>query len=890
MHDWRDEIRRRIAHLRLDPTREREIVDELSQHLSDRHDELTRQGRAPADAVRATLAELDETDRLAKALGTAGQAPYRPAPQLGAGKQGAWTTLWQDLRYAIRSLRTSPGFTIIAALTLALGIGANTAIFSVVDAVILEPLPYRDADRVIVFFGTAPQKGLPEVDLTEELMTMYPQRSRTLELVAAHDRRGFTLTGTGDPERLEGGVVSADFFHVLGATPILGRAFATGDDVEGANRVVLGHGLWQRRFGSDSSIIGRSITLDGAPFIVIGVMAPGVVFAEHSELWTTVRLSPTRNSCWCWSAIGRLKPGFTALDAQRDLERITDEFRLERKDPDAKKGGSHFVTMPIARRIQGDVRTPLLVLLGAVGVLLLIACANIANVALARAGARSREIAVRCCLGASPRRIAAQLFTESLLLSVVGAGIGLLLGYWGVRAIPSVLTAQLPRVAQAHLDLRVLAFTFGITLLTGVLVGLTPALRASRATFTEALSDGARGGTSRGSRRMSDGFVISQFALSLMLLVGAGLLLRSFQHIMAVDPGFRADEALATRVALPYPRYGSDTVVRSFYDRLVPSVAALPGVRAVGLTSRVPLSRGNPQNNLFVEGHEPKPGEQAIVANVRAVTPDYFTAIGTPVLRGRAFTTADNQNSPLVGVVNEAVVHRYLENEDPIGKRFRYNQEPDSPWITIVGVVRNVKHSSLDEDQSLQVYYPFEQGPQWVMYMVVRSSVARASLVSAIRAQVAVLDPSVPLYDTHSMQDALDQSLGTRRLTNLLLTAFALISLLLASIGIYGVMALNLGSRRREFGVRLALGAKPGDVLSLVLGQGMRLIVTGTVIGLIGAFWATKLLNRLLFNVSRLDVPTFVAVSVTLVGVAAAACLIPARRATRADPVSALRE
>jgi putative ABC transport system permease protein len=570
---------------------------------------------------------------------------------------------------------------------------------------------------------------------------------------------------------------------------------------------------------------------------------------------------------------------------------MSDEFFLSRpaRFPDAKPG-SRAVVQPILQSLVGDARTPLLVLLGAVGFVLLIGSANIGNLLLARAISRSREMALRCCLGASTGRLAAQLLTESLVLAVLGGGAGLLLGALGIRAIQGLEVGPVPRLAEVRLDPMVLLFTLGVTLAAGVLFGVAPAIRASRLDPLDGLREGARGGRSGGARRLSHGFVVAQFALSLILLVGAGLLLRSFRRTLEVEPGFRPDNVLSARVQLPWPKYGSDTVVRVFQSRLLEAVRSLPGVHQAGLATRVPFSRGNPQQELYVEGQIPRPGESVPVINNRSVSPGYFEAIGTPILRGRGILSSDAAGAPPVVVIDETVARQYWPGGDPIGKRIRVTIDSASPWLTVVGVAPNVKHASLRERPNFAMYRAMSQSPSWSPYIVIRASADPPALVAALRRRVAELDPTLPISDVHTMEAAMAESLSVARLTNLLLTGFAGLALLLAAIGIYGVMSLSVNGRLGEFGVRLALGASPGDVLRLVMRQGLVLALLGLAIGVAGALWMTRFLGALLFEVSPMDPATFLAVGSVLTLAAALACYIPARRATRADPIAALRQ
>jgi predicted permease len=801
-----------------------------------------------------------------------------------------------DLRVALRRLRTHPGFTVVAVLTLALGIGAATTIFSVVNGVLLAPLPYREPDRLVAFWGTAPEKQLPEVDYPPGLFLAIRARSQSFASMAAYETAGFTITGTGEPVRIDAATVSLDFFRVFGTSPLLGRTFIAGEDTPDDNRVsVISYSLWQRTFGGDSGVIGRVIKLNGNPSTIVGVMPREFAVPERADLWVPLYLDPARFNCWCLAMTGRLEPGVSVDAAARELGATLDAFALERHDvfPDAKPGDHmRVVVMPLARRVAGDTRTPLLVLLAAVAVLLLIACANIANLLLARAAARNREMAVRCCLGASPRRIAAQLLTESVLLAGTGAVLGLGFVAVALRLIKRLPDGQIPRLEQVRIDPAVLLFAVGLTVICAMLFGLAPALRAARVDLQTNLRDGVRSSASSGARRLSDAFVVVQVALSLVLLAGAGLLLKSFQRVLAIDPGFRADHVLVARLQPPYPRYGSDTVVRSFYDRVIERTSAIPGVRAVGLTQRVPLARGNPQENVVAEGHEPRPGEPVVVSNLRFVTPGYFAAMGTPVLEGRGFTASDGPSAPHVAVVDETFAKRYWSHAaSAIGKRIAHQGDTSATrWWTIVGVVRNVRHTALEETPSLQVYEPHAQRTVWTMYLVIRAAIEPRALVSAVRAQVAAVDPEIPLFEVHTMDEAVSRSLATRRLTNVLLGAFAGAAFVLAAIGIYGVISIGVAGRTREFGVRLALGARPAELLQLVLRQGAWLAALGIAVGLAGATWVVRFLRSLLFGVGAFDIPTFLVATGVLAAVAIGASLIPARRATRVAPAVVLRE
>ncbi len=892
MPDWSGEIRRRLAPLSLEPTREADIVEELSQHLDDRYRELLARGLAADAATRAALAELSDEELTGALRGIERPAPA-PAPAPGAPRTRRWSGQFlQDLRFGVRMLRTRPGFTAVAMLTLALGIGANTAIFSTVNGVLLKPLPYPESQNLVTFWGTAPEKRLPVVNYPDAMFVFFHQHTRVLESVAAYSGGGVSLSGEGDPERVPATAVSTDFFSVMRQVPVAGRGFVADEGTSGkSNVVVVSHALWRRRFGGDRNLVGKSILLGGQPTVVVGIMAPGFDFPERSELWVPLVLDPESVNNWYLSTVGRLKPGRTVEDAHREVAAMSDEFMLSRpaRFPDAKPGGGRAVVQPVLQSLVGDARTPLLVLLGAVGLVLLIASANIGNLLLARALARNREMALRCCLGASTGRIAAQLLTESLVLAVLGGAVGLLLGALGVGLIRGLQVGPVPRLAEVRLDPLAQLFALGITLTAGLFFGMAPAIRASRVNPLVGLQGGARGGRSGGARRLSHGFVVAQFALSLILLIGAGLLLRSFRRTLEVDPGFRPENVVTARVQLPWPKYRSDTVVRVFQTRLLESVRTLPGVREVGLASRVPFSPGNPQQNLYVEDHPARSGEAIPVVNSRVVSPGYFEAIGTPILRGRGFLPSDNTNAPQVVVVDETLAQQYWPGADPLGKRIRVSTDSGTPWLAIVGVVPNVKHASLRERPNFELYRPFTQNPTWSSYVVMRSRSASEGLVPELRRRVAELDPTLPVSEVQTMEGAMAESLSLARLTNLLLTGFAGLALLLAVIGIYGVMSLDVNGRLSEFGVRLALGAAPRDVLRLVMRRGLLLALLGLGIGLAGAVWLTRFLGALLFEVSPVDPLIFLTVAGALTAAAVFACYLPARRATRADPITVLR-
>ena len=810
--------------------------------------------------------------------------------------------LLQDLRYGMRLMAKKPGFSAVIILTLALGIGVNTAIFSVVQTVLLNPLPIPEADRVITFSLAAPAKKMSSVNITPGLFATLRDRTTTLEKVAAYETGSVTLSGRGEAEQLDVASVTSDYFNNLGIGPIQGRTFLSGEDVPGKENVaILSHELWQRRFNG-ADVVGQSITIEDLPTTIIGVMPPqtnfphraeGESFPSRIDLWLPLPINRDNIGYWNYLAIGRLKPGVTQADAQRDLQAIWEDFFVQNEaqlGTGALGPGAYVVTAPLQERIVGNVRMPLLVLMAGAGLVLLIACANIANLLLARSTVRRREIALRRCLGAAPGRMLRQLLTESVLLSAIGGALGLILAVWSVALMQSLLGAEMPLIEAVKLDMKVLLFAGGISMLTGITFGLAPALRGSRLNLQETIKEGTRGSTSHGSRKLADAFVVSQIALSLVLLIGAALLVRSFRNLMAVDPGFNAQNVLSASVSLPKSRYADDDQVHHFYTDLLNRVHASQGIDRAALCQIVPFSGGGGGYGFTVEGVTPRAGEPARHTWRRSVTPDYFVTLGIPLLRGRPFEHSDNQNTPLVTIIDEKMASEYWPNQDPVGKRIRLGGATSkAPWLTIVGVAKSVKNRRLDENASFYVYQPFAQWAQRETSVVMRTGGDPSAATSILRAHVAALDPSLPLFDVTTLEDSVARSVSTRRLASTLLVGFAVTALLLAVIGIYGVISLNVNSRTNEFGIRLALGAQPGNVLRMVVLGGMRVALVGTAVGVAAAFALTRLIEKMLFRVSPADPLTFVVVTAVLVLAALVASLIPARRATKVDPLIALR-
>jgi predicted permease len=798
-------------------------------------------------------------------------------------------SLWQDLRYGARMLFKKPGFSLIAVATLSLGIGANTAIFNVVNGVLLRPLPFYESERLTTFWLAPPSEPVRDMEWTEGLFAFLRAQNRSFESLAAYDSSGFNLTGAGSAERLEGATVTHDFFRVLRQEPMLGRTFLPQEDTPGNNHVIiLSHRLWQRRFGGDAAVLGQTFKLNNVPTVVVGVMPPGFDFPDAAEFWVPVGLNPDNpRTAWYLEQVGRLKPGVASAAAQQEITALYHDFARQSGWPPSQ---ATLLAPPLQQELTGAAQTPLLVLFGAVGMVLLIACANIANLLLARAEARRRELAVRCCLGAGPRRIAAQMLSESLLLALLGAGGGLLVAVWGMDGFKRLAAGAIPRAEQIQLDARALLFTLATAAFCGALCGLVPAWRAARVNLQDALKEGARGSASAEQRRVNNAFVIAQLALSLALLIGTALLLQSFRNLLRVDPGFRAENTLTARIELPENRYANDTQARSFFEQLLARVEALPGVRAAGLCSMIPFGSSGEGNVFTIEGREPGPGEHLPVAWVRDVSTNYFTAMGVPLLKGRPFQTFDNNTAAPVAIIDEKLARAFWPGEDPLGKRLRWGRAAlGTRLMTVVGVVSSVKHWSLDDDAMYYIYMPSAQSIETAMYVVLRTDNDPQAMVAALRAQVAALDPELPLFEVRTMEQAVEGTLSARRLTNLLLAGFAATAVLLAGLGIYGVMSLGVGARINEFAIRLALGAQAGDVLRLVIRDSLKLIGSGVALGLLAAFALTRLMESLLFNVRATDSVVFVAASLLLTLAALSACWIPARRAMRVDPMVALR-
>jgi len=796
-------------------------------------------------------------------------------------------TLFQDLRYGARMLLKKPGFTLIAIVTLALGIGASTAIFSVVNAVLLRALPFQQPDQLVRIWESNPGANLLTFSATFPNFIDWRDQNNVYSHMAAYREDGFNLTSGAEPERVIGVRVTAGFFPTLGVTPIAGRWFLPAEDQPGGDRVVVvSYGMWQHRFGGDPKLIGRQLALDGETFTVVGIMPPNVTFPRDAvELWIPYALNPQQADriSHFLRVIARLKPGVTLEQARAEMSAIA--RRLEQAYP-ATNAGWLVTMLPLHEAISGQIQTTLLILLGAVGLVMLIACANVANLLLARAAGRAREIAIRTALGAGRSRVVRQLLTESLLLALLGGSVGLLLAVWGVDLLVSFGPENIPRLKEVGIDGRVLGFTLGLALLTGVIFGLAPALQTSRIDLNEALKEGGRTSAGMpGRHRLGSLLVVAEIALAMMLLVGAGLLVQSFVRLQQVAPGFDPAHSLAMEINLSQSKYKPPQRT-AFLQQTIEHIKTLPGVQFAGATHRLPL-KGNSSNSLLIEGHPAPPPGQEININYRSISPDYFQALGTPLIKGRTFTDQEAWATAGAIIINQALARRYWPHEDSIGKRVKFGQGEN--WLTVVGVVGDAHESGLQNEVEPGVYLPYAHFPVPSMTLVIRTAADPLSIVSGVRSQIHTVDPEQAVSNITTLEQLVSTAVAQPRFNASLLMLFAVVALVLAAIGIYGVMAYSVGQRTREIGLRLALGAQTGDVLKLIMKQGTIMTLIGVGLGLIASFALTWLLKTMLFEVSPTDLTTFTVIALLLTGAAILACYLPARRATKVDPMVALR-
>jgi len=819
-------------------------------------------------------------------------------------------SLWQDIRYGLRILAKNPGFAVIAMLTLALGIGANTAIFSVVNSVLLRPLPFSHSDRIVALGETLPGFSLA-MPMNAPDYRALSERQRSFNTLAIYGNKHFDLSGDGRPERVEGARISSSLLPLLGVEPAIGRGFTNEEELAGHNLVILGNGLWKRRFGSDPNIVGRTVSLDRVPYTVVGVMPAGFQFPlkgqrwnnQPAELWVPMAFTKAEIEGWGnmynHSVLALLKPGVTPAQAQGDASAAMAQIeKLYPAEFVSYLNGRHIgvAVTPLDIAVTGDVRAPLLVLLVAVGVVLLIACANVANLLLARAARLQREVAVRVALGAGRWRLIRQLLSESLLLGVASGAAALAVGYWGIGALRTLAPADLPRVDEIQMDGRVWAFAMVLSVVTSVLFGIIPALQAAHVDPQESLKEGGRGmGPGRGPRRVQGALIVSQMALAIVLLISAGLLVRSFARLLDQDPGFQQQRVLAMTVPVPLSAYPTGPRIRGFFEELLNRTSSLPGVNAVGLSTDLPLD-AQERDAILVEGRDPNAGSLPNIAQ-SWIMGDYFGAMGITLKRGRMFTPEERVGKPKVCIISENAARMFWPNQDPLGKRLQF-AGPD--WRTVIGVASDVKDSSMQAEAAPHTYTPYLQEADDVisspnfdelrtLHLAVRTPSDPTAISTSLRETVASFDSQIAVADLKTMEAAMDESLAPQRFNLFLLGLFAVLAVFLAAVGVYGLLSYSVTQRTREIGIKIALGAQRGKLLGNLMREGMSLTLIGAVIGAAAAFLLTRLMASLLYGVTARDPLTFAAVLVLMGLVSFAACYIPARRATRIDPLVALR-
>ncbi|HEV7683388.1 MAG TPA: ABC transporter permease [Pyrinomonadaceae bacterium] len=802
-------------------------------------------------------------------------------------------TLLRDIRHGFRSLMKRPAFTVIAIVTLSLGIGANTAIFSTINALLLKPLPFGDLDRIVALWDKVPSRGVERNEVTVADYLDWKAQNTSFEQLGIYRWWSTNLTGSDSPERVQGFQVTTNFLDIVGVKPILGRNFSAEENQPGKDAVaLLTYSLWQRRFGGDPNIVNKIIATNGIQRTVIGVLPPEFNYPKGAEIYSPLALTPklslSRDN-HSYLGIGRLKPGVSIQTAQAELNTIAAQLAKQYPETNTDRGVGLYPILADTVRLYS---TALWVLMAAVGFVLLIGCANVANLMLARAAGRQREIALRAALGASRFRIVRQLLTESVMLGIAGGALGILIGYWGVDLIRTASPGEAARFAPgwSHLgiNLPVLGFALLLSILSGVVFGLVPAWQLSKTDLNNALKEGGQQSTSS-SQRLRGLLVVAEVALSLMLLVSAGLLIRSFMQLVKANPGFESENLMTMNLVVPTAKYKEESQRSAFYVDLLRRVEDLPGVSSAAIVNHLPLGGSNSSSSFLVEGiPEPPPGQE-FEARYRVCSPGYFQTMGIPLMQGRAFTDQDRPGTPLVTIVNETLARKYWPNQDPIGKRIRNTGPPEeNPWMQVVGVAADVKHEL--NLPVLPEYYTAHAQDVWSsMVLVAKTKVEPEAMAAPIRQQVWAIDKDQPVFDAHSMKEVRGISLALHTFSSVMLSIFAAVALLLAAVGIYGVMAFNVTQRTHEIGIRMALGARAADVMKLMVGNGMLMAVIGVLIGLAGAYGLTRLMASLLFGVSPTDLWTFGIVTFGLLMVALLACYIPARRATRVDPLVALR-
>ena len=809
-------------------------------------------------------------------------------------------TLWKDVQYAARVLWKSPGFTAVAVIAVALGVGANTAIFSVVNAVLLKPLNYKDPGQLVLINHNYPKLDL-KASVSAPGYAYYRDNAKSFSGLAAATGWSVNLTGEGEPERLQGMTATTNLFSLLGAEAVEGRTFTAEEEQAGNNKVVvLGNAFWRRRFGG-LPVVGKNLMLNGEPYIVVGVMPPGVEFGREwsgqaPDLWTPLTFTPqqldpnTGLTNEYLGVLARLKPDVKPEQAQAELDTMAADLRRQYM-PGADESNWGLLLTRFDEFVVGKIRTPLLILLGAVAFVLLISCANVANLMLARAAVRQKEIAVRTALGASRWRVLRQLLTESVLLSLAGGAVGLLLAMWGVDLLLKLNEHKIPRAAEVGLDSRVLLFTLGVSVLTGVVFGLAPAFQTSGVNLHDTLKEGGRSGQLGVRRGLRNVLVVVEMAAAVVLLVGAGLLVRSFMQLQQVNPGFQPGGVLSMLVSLPTNKYKEGTQRTAFDRQLLEEVRGLTGVKSAATITSLPMSGWNQSGSFRIEGRQVAPGESAPHGDRWMASEDYFQTMGIPLVKGRYFDARDTADAPGVAVISEKLAQKYWPGEDPVGKRITFEGGQQQPrFREIVGIVGHIRNEGLEGETRGQYYVPYAQRPNSAdLFLVVRADGDPAALAPAVRARIASVDRDLPVYKVTTMEKLVSDSLAQRRFSMTLFGVFAALALALAVVGLYGVMSYAVAQRTHEIGLRMALGAQGRDVLRMVVGQGMGLVAIGLGVGLVGAFMLTRLMSSLLYGVSAADPLTYAGIALLLAAVALLASYIPARRATKVDPMVALR-
>jgi putative ABC transport system permease protein len=880
--DWRKHIRRHLAGLALDPAREIEIVEEMADHLEDRYKDLLAGGATDEEASRVALAELSESDLLVGELNRVErQTPQEPVV-LGARRSNMIGDLWQDLRYAARMLGKNPGFTVVAVLTFALGIGINAAIFSVVDGVMLRPLPYQKPDQLVRIWSANQETGQRYLETSYQDFQQFKQQSRSFARMASFSEAPRNLRDDkSEPSQVTVARVSDGFFSVLGISPALGRDFLPEEYERGNRSVILSYRLWQNRYAASPAILGQTALIDGQPHTVVGVLPQGYSHPRTADLWRPLTEEEREDDDPELSIIARLAPG-AALD-QADVEVSTIAQRLAQADTEQAHRTAWVQTMQAM--VVREVRTPLLVLLGAVALVLLIACANVANLLLARGLAREQEIAIRTALGAGRGRIVRQLLTESILIATLGGVLGLLLGAWALKALVSLSPDNIPRLNEVALDGRVIAVMTAVTTLSGIIFGLVPAIQACKLDLHDMLKSGSRGATSSISKhRLRQGLVIAEVALATVLVISAGLLIKSFGQLLNFDRGFRAENVLVVPLIL---RDQVNPQFATFYEQALEQVSALPDVRSASLALRTPMESRGFKFHFQVEGQPAVPQSEIPQAVIRPITPEYFKTVDIPLLSGRAFNDGDRAGASVVAIINQTFAKTVFSHSEPVGQRLQ-SEEMEGKSILIVGVAADVTPEAGAADVPA-IYLPFGQFPVPSMSLVVRTAAGPLNLVPAVRDRIWALNSNVPLDKIYTLDQKVSEAIISPRLTMLLVGLFAALGMALAAVGIYGVMSYAVAERTHEIGIRRALGAGEAEIMWAILRQGITLTLVGLVIGLSIAVWATSLLATLLFSVSTTDPMTFASVSSLLIAVALLACYLPARRAMKVDPMVALR-